>query len=301
MGTAMSDLPSGRQRSEDAEKTSSLWERLLRWSGLPVGESDHDGNDDSGEPAALDKNERTLIQNVLTLRRKSAWDVMVPRVDIVAIDCDTSLDAAIKVMLDHGHSRLPVYRDDLDHIQGMIHLKDLMAAVNDGHPALVTEIMRKAMFVAPSMRVLDLLSQMRQQRLHMAFVIDEFGGIDGLITIEDLVEEIVGEIEDEHDDNTDAPSIEEQPDGSLRADARTPVPELEEHLGLKLLPADAEEDVDTVGGLLFMLSGRVPAPGEIIEHPAGLRFEILEADQRRIHRLAVHRTEPQTTESSHDS
>ncbi len=297
----MSDLSAGRQRNDDVEKSSSLWERLLRWSGLPVGDSDQDGDEESGEPAALDKNERTLIQNILTLRRKSAWDVMVPRIDIVAIDHDTSLNEAIKVMLDHGHSRLPVYRDDLDHIQGMVHLKDLVAAVNHGHPRLITEIMRKAMFVAPSMRVLDLLSQMRQQRLHMAFVIDEFGGIDGLITIEDLVEEIVGEIEDEHDDNTDAPSIEEQPDGSLQTDARTPVSDLEHHLGLKLLPADAEEDVDTVGGLLFMLSGRVPAAGEIIDHPAGLRFEILDADQRRIHRLAVYRTEQLTTEPSHDS
>ncbi len=174
-------------------------------------------------------------------------------------------------MVEQGHSRLPVYRDDLDNIIGMVHVKDVLAFAAAGRTATARQkLLRKVLFVAPSMPVLDLLSQMRMQRVHMAFVVDEFGGIDGLITIEDVVEEIVGEIEDEHD-QTEPAHIMERPDGSLIADARTPIEELEALLEVKLLPPDAEEEVDSLGGLVFTLAGRVPSRGEIIEPPGGHR------------------------------
>jgi len=194
----------------------------------------------------------------------------------------------VQLLIDEGHSRLPVYEDDLDHIVGMVHVKDVLGFVASGKTAPLSRLLRKVLFVAPSSRVLDLLSQMRQQRVHMAFVVDEFGGIDGLITIEDLVEEIVGDIEDEHDE-TEPAYILERADGSLIVDARTPIEELEKALDTKLLLPDAEEDVDTAGGLIFMLAGHVPLRGERIDHPAGPVFEVLDADQRRVRRLRVRR------------
>jgi CBS domain containing-hemolysin-like protein len=170
----------------------------------------------------------------------------------------------------------------------MVHVKDVLGYVATGKTAPLPRLLRKVLFVAPSSRVLDLLSQMRQQRVHMAFVVDEFGGIDGLITIEDLVEEIVGDIEDEHDE-TEPAHILERADGSLIVDARTPIEELEQTLETRLTLPDAEEDVDTVGGLIFMLAGHVPLRGERVDHPAGLVFEVLDADQRRVRRLRVRR------------
>jgi CBS domain containing-hemolysin-like protein len=183
-----------------------------------------------------------------------------------------------------------VYRDDLDHVIGMVHVKDVLAFVAAQRVTTLPKLLRKVLFVAPSTRVLDLLSQMRLSRTHMALVVDEFGGIDGLITIEDLVEEIVGEIEDEYD-VAEPPNLLERPDGSLIADARTPIEELENRLETKLLPPDAEEEVDTLGGLIFMLAGQVPRKGETIDHPSGIRFEVLEADPRRVRRLRVRRPE----------
>jgi magnesium and cobalt transporter len=262
----------------------SLWDRLRRWSGLPP----EAGEDPAPETAeeAIAHDERVLIENVLRLKNLAAWDVMVPRVDIIAIEAETPFPELVHRMVEEGHSRLPVYKDDLDHIIGMVHVKDVLAFVAAGRTTTVQKLLRKVLFVAPSTRILDLLSQMRVQRVHMAFVVDEFGGIDGLLTIEDVVEEIVGEIEDEHDQAEPA-HIMERPDGSLIVDARTPVEELEALLDRKLLPPDAEEEVDTVGGLISMLAGRVPDRGETINHPAGHLFDVLEADQRRVRRLRV--------------
>jgi CBS domain containing-hemolysin-like protein len=215
---------------------------------------------------------------------------MVPRVDIVAVEAETPFAELVRLMVEEGHSRLPVYKGDLDRVIGMVHVKDVLGFVAARRVTTLQKLLRKVLFVAPSTRVLDLLSQMRLQRVHMAFVVDEFGGIDGLITIEDVVEEIVGEIEDEHDEAEPA-HIMERPDGSLIAEGRTPVEELEAMLDAKLLPADAEEEVDTLGGLVSMLAGRVPDRGEIILHPFGLSFEVLDADQRRVRRIRVRRVE----------
>jgi CBS domain containing-hemolysin-like protein len=230
--------------------------------------------------------ERVLIGNVLKGHGRNAADVMVPRVDIVALDVDQSFPEVIKCMVEQGHSRIPVYRETLDDVIGFVHVKDVLGPVADRRPVKLTRLLRKVLFVAPSVPILDLLVQMRQARTHIAMVIDEFGGIDGLVTIEDLIEEIVGEIEDEHD-VAEAPTLIERPDGSIIADARLPIEALEEYHGGPLRPEGGQEVVDTLGGLVFTLAGRVPKRGEIIAHPDGIEFEVLDADPRRVKRLRV--------------
>ncbi|HMA13469.1 MAG: hemolysin family protein [Bacteroidota bacterium] len=241
----------------------------------------------SGVPISSD--ERVMLSNILRLRHLTAYDVMVPRADIVAVDLDTPLEELIDVMSGAGHSRLPVYRDTLDEVVGIVHIKDLLQYMREHKEAGfdLVDLVRRILVVAPSMRVLDLLLEMRLSRVHMALVVDEFGGIDGLVTIEDLVEEIVGEIEDEHDVAV-GPKLIERPDGSLIADARTTIEEFEERVGAVLSEEEREEDIDTLGGLLFTLAGRVPDRGELVEHPpSGIAFEILEADPRRVKRVRV--------------
>jgi magnesium and cobalt transporter len=230
--------------------------------------------------------ERFLIGNILKVHDRTAADVMVPRVDIVALDVDQPFAEVVKCMVEHGHSRVPVYRETLDDAIGFIHVKDVLAPVADRRPAKLSRLLRKVLFVAPSVPILDLLVQMRQARTHIAMVVDEFGGIDGLVTIEDLIEEIVGEIEDEHD-VAEAPTMIERPDGSVIADARLPIAALEEQHGTRLRPPGDQEAVDTLGGLVFTLAGRVPKRGEVIAHPDGIEFEVLDADPRRVKRLRV--------------
>src|SRR5437588_11280952 len=240
--------------------------------------------DELGTP--IPPQERVLIGNILKGHDRTAADVMVPRVDIVALDVDQPFPEVIKCMVEHGHSRVPVYRETLDDVIGFVHVKDVLPPVADRRPVKLTRLLRKVLFVAPSVPILDLLVQMRQARTHIAMVVDEFGGIDGLATIEDVIEEIVGEIEDEHD-IPDAPSLIERPDGSVIADARLPIEALEEQHGTRLRPAGDEEAVDTLGGLVFTLAGRVPKRGEVIAHPDGIEFEVLDADPRRVKRLRV--------------
>ena len=230
--------------------------------------------------------ERVLIGNILKVHDRNAADVMVPRVDILALDLDQPFTEVVKCMVEHGHSRVPVYRETLDDVIGFIHVKDVLAPVADRRPAKLARLLRKVLFVAPSLPILDLLVQMRQARTHIAMVVDEFGGIDGLVTIEDLIEEIVGEIEDEHD-VAEPPTLIERPDGSVIADARLPIEALEEQHGTRLRPPGEQEAVDTLGGLVFTLAGRVPKRGEVIAHPDGIEFEVLDADPRRIKRLRV--------------
>jgi CBS domain containing-hemolysin-like protein len=239
----------------------------------------------------LDPHERALLSNVLRLRGITAYDIMVPRADIMAMPADYTLDQAIELIQKDGHSRYPVYRESLDDIIGMVHIKDVFAALgrSDGEkPFDLTAILRKPLFVVPSIPVLDLLLQMRQARMHMALVVDEYGGIDGLVTIEDLVETIVGDISDEHDDDS-APQMTELPDGTIDLDARTPVELFEAKFGQVLTEEERAADIDTVGGLVFTLAGRVPAKGELVSHPSGLEILVLEADPRRIRRLRVRR------------
>jgi magnesium and cobalt transporter len=239
-----------------------------------------------GRLPELDRQERALIANVLRLRGTTADDVMVPRADIVAMRHDVTLDEAIDLLRREGHSRLPVYREQLDDIIGMVHIKDVFAYIGRPEAFRLEQILRRPLMVAPQIPVLDLLLQMRQARIHLALVVDEYGGIDGLVTIEDLVETIVGDISDEHDEVA-RPMVTERADGALDIDARLPVEEFEARVGPVLTEDEREADIDTVGGLVFTLAGRVPAKGEVLSHPSGCEFRVLDADARRIRRLRV--------------
>jgi magnesium and cobalt transporter len=243
------------------------------------------------EEQPIDAHERTLLVNILKLHELTASDIMVPRVDILALDVDTPFAEAVKQMVEHGHSRLPLYRERLDDVVGIVHIKDLLPFAADGRSVTLDKIARKVLFVAPSLPVLDLLLQMRLSRVHMALVVDEFGGIDGLVTIEDVIEEIVGEIEDEHDD-ADQPKLIERPDGTLIADARIKLENLQQRLPAALPPPEAEEGVESLGGLVTALAGRVPGRGEVVRHPSGLEFEVLDADPRRVKRLRLRNLPP---------
>lgn len=232
----------------------------------------------------IDADQRILLDNILALRDRTVYEVMVPRADIVAVDVSVTLEGLIKVMTTGGHSRIPVYRESLDDAVGMAHIKDVLACRGDEVFEL-TKILRRVLVVSPSMQVLELLLEMRVTRCHMALVVDEYGGIDGLVTIEDLVEEIVGEIEDEHDRHNE-PNLIKRSDGSFDADARVVVSTLEEQVGT-ILTDEEREDIETLGGLVFALAGRVPIRGELVRHDAGLEFEVIEADPRRIKQLRI--------------
>ena len=252
-----------------------------------VQQSADSGTDGDAAPE-LDRQERALIANVLRLRGMCADDVMIPRADIVAMPVDVTLHQALEHIRREGHSRLPVYREQLDEIVGMVHIKDVYSYVGRPEAFELESLLRKPLMVAPQIPVLDLLLQMRQARMHLALVVDEYGGIDGLLTIEDLVEEIVGDIADEHDE-VEGPRVVERPDGTLDLDARLSIEEFEAQLGAVMTDDEREADIDTVGGLVFTLAGRVPARGEVISHPSGLEFRILDADARRIRRLRTRR------------
>jgi hemolysin (HlyC) family protein len=287
----MADTGSRQTPDQDEGPLSGLrqWLRQLRGEpeqarGLRAALVDMLAEQDEEQP--IDPHERTLLINILKLHSQVASDIMVPRVDIMALDVETPFAEAAKQMIEAGHSRVPVFRETLDDIVGMIHIKDLLPFAVDSRAVALAEIARKPLFVAPTMALLDLLLQMRLARTHLAIVVDEFGGTDGLVTIEDVIEEIVGEIEDEHDD-ADRPRLVARPDGTFLAPGRTPIEALADHVDGALLPDGFEEGVTTLGGLVVALAGRVPARGEIVRHPRGFEFEVLEADPRRVKRLRV--------------
>ncbi len=233
----------------------------------------------------IDADQKILLANILDLKGRTIDDVMVPRADITAVEQGKDLSEVIDLMTKEGHSRLPVYRETLDDTLGMVHIKDILAWRGADATFSLAEVLRKILFVSPSMQVLELLLEMRVTRCHMALVVDEFGGIDGLVTIEDLVEEIVGEIEDEHD-RSELPDLMVETDGTVCADARATIEALETLTGPFVTEAEREE-VDTLGGLAFLLAGRVPIRGELIAHSSGIELEVIEADPRRIKRLRV--------------
>lgn len=244
--------------------------------------------------AAFGQDARQILENIIKASDATAEDVMVPRADIACIEDNTPLMNVISIMVEMPHSRYPIYHNTPDEVIGMVHIKDVLRAMKertgsgelDGEFAL-SSIRREVLFVAPSMRVLDLLVQMRESRRHMALVVDEYGGVDGLITIEDLVEEVVGEIVDEHDEDM-KPQLLPMPDDTYRVDARFTIEDFEETIGSFLSAEEREEDIDTMGGLVFHLLGRVPTRGELVRHEdSGLEFEITEADPRRIKRMRI--------------
>lgn len=269
-----------------------------RLRGLALGSDGDNGSlrdtieelleDETDGLKSLTEHERRLLLNALSFGDLEVADVMVPRPDVKAIDIGTSLDEVVGAMAAAGHTRLPVFRGMLDDVIGLVHIKDVLPFWGDGVAFQLADIVRKILHVPPSMRVVDLLLQMRDTGIHMAIVVDEYGGTDGLVTIEDLIEEIVGEIQDEHDRIVPA-QIVETTKGQLEADARVELDELEQRLGVPLLEEDKRDDADTLGGLVFMLLDRVPARGEMIKHPAGIEIEVLDADPRRVKRLRIHR------------
>jgi len=226
---------------------------------------------------------------LLNLRRMRVEDVALPKIEIVAVPKTISKPDLVKVFRDSGKSRLPVYDGTLDTPVGMVHLKDfaLKYGFNGKSAAFsLKPLLRPLLFVPPSMPIGILLQKMQTDRMHMALVIDEYGGVDGLVTIEDLIEQVVGEIEDEHDVAEGEFWTLEKP-GCYLAAARTPLEDFEAEIGFRLADAESEEEIDTLGGLVVMLSGRVPARGEVIRHQSGTEFEVVDADPRRIKRLRV--------------
>ena len=261
---------------------------------------------ESSHEAAFTEQERAMILRTLRFGGLRVENVMVPRADVIAIDEDASLADLYNLFVSAGHSRIPVYRETFDDALGMAHVKDLMKYIGEAGQTALSEgdslnlggadlsqtiadakIRRDVLFVPPSMPVLNLLLRMQTTHVHLAIVVDEYGGSDGIVSIEDLVEEIVGDIEDEHDAESEF-AIAGSLKSGLTASARTPVEDLETRLDLKLLEPGEEEDIDTLGGLVFNLADRVPQRGELITHDAGVEFEILDADPRRIKMLRVH-------------
>lgn len=253
-----------------------------------IEEAIEEHEDDNGRKAAGDLSpiERQMLRNLLHFGERDAGDVAVPRADIVAIPESASFAELVALFAEHGHSRVPVYRDNLDQIIGMIHIKDVFVILAEGRkaPADITTLLRQPRFVPETMGVLDLLAEMRTTRTHLAVVFDEYDGTEGLVTIEDLVEEIVGDIEDEHDDEPEEMLV-ARGDGSWDADARAELEDVAERIDARL--AEVEEDVDTIGGLAVVLAGHVPQPGENVEHVSGWTIEVTEGDERRVLRVRL--------------
>lgn len=294
------------------EQPDSMFKNLLKpvsnliakAQGIKLRESLEDViENDNEHQNAFSPEEKSMIRNILEFSDVNVENIMVPRADIIAADVKTQVSDIFQIFSEAGYSRCPIYDGSLDNPIGMVHFKDILnwlvtsclspkdsknlSNLNFEQSIEKLNIIREVLYVPPSMMASDLLIKMQKQRIHMALVIDEYGGTDGLITIEDLVEEIVGEIEDEHDDDADIPTIEKISPKIYHADARLPMEDLEALLKVDFLSDDRDEDVVTLGGLVFSLAGRIPIRGEIINHSSGTIFEILEADLRRIKRLKI--------------
>ncbi len=251
------------------------------------------GKEKRGDLSGL---ERQMLRNLLHFGDRTAGDIAVTRGDIIAVPRSISFDDLVAAFADAEHSRLPVTGDGLDEVIGMIHIKDVFKAQFDPtRDRSVEGLLRTPLFVPESMGVIDLLARMRTGRIHLAIVVDEFGGTEGLVTIEDVVEEIVGEIEDEHDE-LEVAGLKLLDDGIWEADARTELDEVARDVDARMVAVD--DEVDTLGGLTFLLAGRLLSPGESVEHPTGWRIECVEADGRRMIRLRLHAPADQSAEAS---
>jgi CBS domain containing-hemolysin-like protein len=233
--------------------------------------------------------ERQMLRNLLHFGEQTAGDICVTRGDIMAVASDISFEDLVRAFADAGHSRLPVYGDSLDSVIGMVHIKDVfMVSVDPSRDRSIKSLLREPLFVPESMGVIELLARMRSQRVHLAIVVDEFGGTEGLVTIEDVVEEIVGEIEDEHDE-AEAGMLTMLDEGLWEADARLELEELAQAVDARL--SSDEDEVDTLGGLVFLLAGHIPNQGECVTHPSGWKLEAVDSDPRRIIRVRLHAPE----------
>ncbi len=298
-------MPDSQSAAGDAESSSGLWLALKKL--IRVGDGDRslraqleeaideheDENDDDDDHESGNGNgdllpiERQMLRNLLHFSEHDADDVAVPRSEIVAVDAALSWEELVTAFSEHGHSRLPVYRETLDDVIGMIHIKDVFPYLVNGKspPRDWTTLMRQPLYVPQVRGALDVLADMRARRVHLAIVLDEFSGTDGIITIEDLVEEIVGEIEDEHDDTPEA-LIVPIGEGKWDCDARAELDDVAEMVDPRL--AEVEESVDTLGGLTFVLAEQVPPVGTIVEHPSGWRIEVTAGDETHVTRLRLH-------------
>jgi CBS domain containing-hemolysin-like protein len=237
----------------------------------------------------LTPTERQMLRNLLDFGDQTAGDICVTRGDIIAVPSDIGFDALVDAFADAGHSRLPVFGESLDSVVGMIHIKDVfLAKVDASRDRSMAALMREPLFVPESMGVIELLARMRSERTHLAIVVDEFGGTEGLVTIEDVVEEIVGDIEDEHDE-AEAGMLTLLEDGLWEADARVELEELQEVVDRRLTAED--DEVDTLGGLVFLMAGHIPEIGESVDHPSGWKLEAIDSDPRRIIRVRLHAPE----------
>ena len=309
-----------RQVAATREFAESWLTRVLRnlfgWRGTTIRADLTDVLEDGSDQTDFSPTERRMLKNILALRERRIADVMVPRADIVAVQREISLGELMKVFESAGHSRLVVYEETLDDALGMVHIRDLVAfmsmraaasakantrrkkpfpagldlkAVDLSMPLSATSIVREILYGPPSMPVLDLLAKMQTTRIHLAIVIDEYGGADGVVSIEDIVEQIVGEIADEHDDEIQ-PGVVRQADGSFLADARAPLEDVSAIVGPEFDVGDVANDVDTLAGYVVSRVGRVPVRGELIPGPGPFEIEILDADPRRLKRLRMYRT-----------
>ena len=300
----MADSHSPASQAGDADSSSGLWPALRKILGLEAARSlreqleeaidEHEDDEgsarsDTGSQAGgdLSRVERQMLRNLLHFSEHDADDVAVPRGEIIAVEASISWDEMVAAFSEHGHSRMPVYRDTLDSVIGMIHIKDIFPFLANGTPPPPdwTTLMRQPLYVPQARGALDVLADMRTQRVHLAIVLDEFSGTDGLITIEDLVEEIVGEIEDEHDE-TPQELITPIGEGMWDIDARAELDDIAEKIDPRL--AEVEEAVDTLGGLAFVLAEAVPPVGTVLEHASGWRIEVTAGDETHVTRLRLH-------------
>jgi len=288
----------GESGTGEADSSGSLWRVIRRLFTSDVDQSlraqieevidEHEGEAEEGEASGdLSLLERQMLRNLLHFSEHDADDVAIPRGEIIAVPASASWDEVVAAFAEHGHSRMPVHGDTLDDIVGMIHIKDVFPILAAGSepPADWTQLLRQPLFVPQVRGALDVLADMRAKRVHLAVVIDEYSGTDGIITIEDLVEEIVGEIEDEHDEEPRDLLVPLE-GGMWDADARAELEDVAERIDPRL--GEVEEAVDTLGGLAFVLAGQVPPVGTMLEHESGWRIEVTEANERRVERLRLH-------------
>ncbi len=290
------DPPSSGKHEHTTAEPGGFFSTLIKKIIRPKNNGNHhlreaieeiiEGMEDSSETQeSVSTHERTLIANVLKMRDLTVVDVMIPRADIVSIDIDSTPEELMALLAEKQVSRIPVYRNTLDDVIGTVHIKDILSCLGAGRPVRLADIIRDVPIVSPAMPVTDLLLMMKENRKHLVMVVDEFGGIDGMATIGDIIQAALGEVEDEFD-TEEQPQMMERPDGTLLADARLDIEEFEEKVGA-ILTDDEREDVDTLGGLIFSIAGRVPARGEVIKHESGVIFEIIDADPRRVNTLRI--------------
>ncbi len=296
-------MPDSQPPAGDADSSSGLWARFRKLIGAGDGDrslraqleeaiDEHEGENGEAEPETegngdLSPVERQMLRNLLHFSEHDADDVAVPRGEIIAVDASISWEELVASFSENGHSRMPVYRETLDEVIGMVHIKDVFPYLANGKPPPKdwTTLMRQPIYVPQVRGALDVLADMRARRVHLAVVLDEFSGTDGLITIEDLVEEIVGEIEDEHDETPEA-LIVAIGEGMWDCDARAELDDVADMVDPQL--AEVEESVDTLGGLAFVLAEQVPSVGTRLEHPSGWRIEVTAADETHVKRLRLH-------------